>query len=119
MRVDVALGIDESEFSWTALAACRDMMPTSPSTDWFFNAYEENKEVAAAADQICMSCPVQRICAEYAVTNREEGLWGGVYWNTQGRPDLTRNNHKTKETWQALEDQLGMRLTRRSDDDSS
>ncbi|MGH0053631.1 MAG: WhiB family transcriptional regulator [Sphaerochaetaceae bacterium] len=113
MRIDAALGIDETEFSWNALAACRDMMPESAETDWFFNAYESKPEVAKAADGLCMSCPVQRICAEYAVTHKEEGLWGGVYWNAQGRVDVTKNAHKTDEVWEQLELQLGMNFRSR------
>lgn len=112
-RVDAALGVDRSEFSWKDLAACRNMNPTSPEDDWFFDVYETNKDAARAVDQICMSCPVQKICAAHGRDNRLEGVWGGVYWTPGGKPDAARNNHKTQDDWKELEEALDMKLTRR------
>lgn len=112
-EVDAALGVDRSEFSWKDIGACRNMNPTSPDDDWFFDMYETNKDVAKTVDQICMSCPVQQICGNHARNNKLEGVWGGVYWTPSGKPDAARNNHKTADDWKAIEKELGVPLMRR------
>jgi hypothetical protein len=45
------------------------------------------------------------------MTNKEFGVWGGVYLNL-GRVDKSANSHKTDEVWQALEDIHEKRLIR-------
>lgn len=81
--------------------------------DWFFDDYETDPKQAKITDQICNSCPVQRVCFEEGTATKSEGVWGGVYLNTQGKPDMARNNHKTAADWRALEKKLGVRLMRR------
>lgn len=48
-----------------------------------------------------MSCPVIKMCYNYAIKNNEHGVWGGVYLNS-GSVDKTKNIHKTKEIWKRL-----------------
>ena len=48
-----------------------------------------------------MSCPVIKMCYDYAIKNNEHGVWGGVYLNS-GSVDKTKNTHKTKEIWKRL-----------------
>ncbi len=81
--------------------------------NFFFDFYENDKEIARNVDAICNGCPVQKICADYALENKQGGVWGGVYWTTSGKPDLIRNNHKEREDWLQLEEKLDMKLMRR------
>lgn len=100
--------IDPDDFTWKDIGSCVGM-----DFNFFFDYYEEDKTIASNVDKMCMSCPVQNICADYGRENKQEGVWGGVYWTTSGKPDLIRNNHKTAEDWAELEDALGIPLMRR------
>lgn len=109
-NIETELGVSLSEFNWEDLAACKGLgLPVEgqefvpAEDDWFFDAYEANTNIRRAADDICMSCPVQRICHGIGQKYRQEGLWGGIYLNAQGKPDPVRNNHKTDETWKRLQ----------------
>ncbi|HMC39164.1 MAG TPA: WhiB family transcriptional regulator [Acidimicrobiales bacterium] len=56
---------------WRQKAACRGVDP-----DIFYPVSDEEAEDAKA---ICRQCPVQGLCLEWALTNREkEGVWGGA-----------------------------------------
>ncbi len=109
-KVEDMLGVDAGDFQWTDLAACKGLPPQSPEKDWFFDGYETNKDIAKTTDQMCNACPVQRICGEYAIENRLEGCWGGIYWTPQGKPDAVRNNHKQPKDWKGLERVYGRPL---------
>ena len=55
--------------------SCRDSDPDAFFTD------EENTRAAdyTHTKKLCAACPVQALCLEYAMTNREpHGLWGGL-----------------------------------------
>lgn len=67
-------------------------------TNLFFDKYEENQDVRNYVDSLCTSCPVQRQCLAYAVSNQEWGVWGGVYFEL-GKISKEFNDHKTKEDW--------------------
>lgn len=108
-NLETELGVSLTDFVWEDLAACKGLgLPAGDEEfiperdDWFFDAYESNEQIAKAADDICMSCPVQKICYDMGVKYKQEGLRGGVYLNAQGKPDPVRNNHKTKETWRKI-----------------
>lgn len=90
------LGIDPSEFNWYHVAACRNM-----SINWFYDDYESDKELAKQIDQVCLHCPVIKICHDEGVKNKEKGVWGGVYMDL-GRPDKQNNLHKEPEIWKQL-----------------
>lgn len=78
---------------WTKEASCVDM-----DVNMFFDRYENNKDLAGAIDNMCSNCPVQRQCLAHGVSNKEWGVWGGVYLEN-GEISKEFNEHKTKETW--------------------
>lgn len=94
------LGIEAESLEWQKLAACKNF-PFA----WFFDDYESDPEIAKAADQACLSCPVMKECA-MAGMKGEWGLWGGTYWNGGGKPDKLRNAHKTPEIWQQISEKI-------------
>lgn len=56
---------------WRQRAACRGVDP-----DIFYPVSDEEAEDAKA---ICRTCPVQELCLEWALAQREkEGVWGGA-----------------------------------------
>jgi WhiB family redox-sensing transcriptional regulator len=57
--------------SWKALGSCRD----HPEVD-FFPDHDRWGEQRAKA--VCVECPVRAECMDYAITNREVGVWGGT-----------------------------------------
>ena len=85
---------------WKDDAPCRDL-----NTDLFFDKYEEVVDTRYMVDALCMSCPMARKCLAVAVSNKEWGVWGGVYFE-DGKISREFNNHKTKadwaDTWQKL-----------------
>ena len=94
------LGIDDGD--WMGWAACRDI-PFDPQFHPMFDGYEAGGTAERkAVDSLCYTCPVQKICGEYAMSRKEEGVWGGVYWTPAGRPDPVKNSHKTDEEWASL-----------------
>ena len=62
---------DTTKLVWRQKAACRGVDP-----DIFYPVSDEDAEEAKA---ICMQCPVQGACLEWALSNRaREGVWGGA-----------------------------------------
>jgi len=65
--------------SWQVRASCR-----GPQAEVFFPpSRAERKEEKVArerrAKEICRSCPVRKLCLEYALRIREpHGIWGGL-----------------------------------------
>lgn len=98
------LGIDPATFEWPQLSLCR-----GTDTEWYYDEYESDPEIAMAVDEMCLHCPVLRQC--YAAgEDGERGVWGGVYWNGAGGHDKARNRHKLEETWRRLERRLGRKI---------
>lgn len=85
---------------WKDQAACRDFQ-----LEVFFDKYEEDVSIRSQMDEFCRECPVRKMCFATAVSNKEYGLWGGVYFE-QGEISREFNKHKTRQdwadTWQAL-----------------
>ena len=72
--------------AWQQRAACKGADP-----DVF---YPTSDEETAAAKAICMSCPVQEPCLDYALTSRErDGVWGGC--TERERRRIIRQRRKT------------------------
>lgn len=90
------LGLDAEDVKWYDLAACQNM-----KINWFYDDYESDKELAKQVDQICLHCPVVKQCYIEGVSNKEKGVWGGVYMDL-GRVDRPNNSHKEVETWKRL-----------------
>lgn len=63
--------------AWQAFAACRDTDP-----DLFFPAAAPGTPAyaaqAAEAIAVCSACPVRAQCLDQALSNREQGVWGGL-----------------------------------------
>jgi hypothetical protein len=87
------LGIDEQDVQWYHFAACKGM-----SINWFYDDYESDKELAKQVDQVCLHCPVVKICHAEGIEGKEKGVWGGIYMDI-GRVDKQNNVHKTPEIW--------------------
>lgn len=78
---------------WKDEAACLDM-----EVNDFFENYEEDLEVRKNIDSICQSCPVRRICFATGVSNKEWGVWGGIFLENG---DISREfgSHRKKQDW--------------------
>jgi hypothetical protein len=90
------LGVDEDDFEWFHIAACNGM-----DTNLFYEKYEADPNIAKNIDEMCLSCPVMKMCYQSGTTNNEYGVWGGVYLNA-GVVDKSRNLHKDQEVWKRL-----------------
>ena len=90
------LGIDEEDLDWFHLAVCRGM-----DTNLFYDKYESDPNIARNSDEMCFSCPVQKMCYDSGVNNNEYGVWGGVYLSS-GSIDRSKNLHKKVEDWKRL-----------------
>ena len=90
------LGIEEDKLEWYHLAACNNT-----PINWFYDNYESNKTHAAQIDDMCISCPVAKMCLQEGVKGKEFGVWGGYYLNL-GRIDKEQNAHKSPETLKKL-----------------
>ena len=88
------LGLDPETFTWHDLAACVGI----ENADIFYDRYETDKRTAKQVDEMCLHCPVMKQCAQ-AGMNGETGVWGAVYWNGNGKPDASKNEHKTEDVW--------------------
>jgi hypothetical protein len=80
-------------YKWKDQAKCLGM-----DTNIFFDKYEEDQAIAARIDSFCGECPVRRQCFAVGVSNKEWGVWGGVYLK-EGNIDREFNQHKTKQSW--------------------
>jgi hypothetical protein len=94
------LGVDPDDFTWEDLALCQNM-----DTELFFDKYVEDPVIAKETDEMCLHCPVLAYCHSEGPKGNW-GVWGAVYWNGAGRPDESRNAHKTPEVWNAIQDRL-------------
>jgi hypothetical protein len=86
--------------SWKDKAAC-----LGEDTNDFFDTYKEDVESRSLIDKICRECPVRKICFASGVSEKNTGVWGGIYLE-QGDISREFNRHKAKQdwgnTWQAL-----------------
>lgn len=78
---------------WKDEAKCLNM-----DTNIFFDKYEEDQHLASSVDSICHGCPVNKNCFAWGVSNKEWGVWGGIYLK-DGKIDKEFNAHKDKEDW--------------------
>lgn len=90
------LGIDERDFVWRDLALCKGV-----DNRYFFDWYEDDKEIARQVDEMCLSCPVFHECQPVGMDGNY-GVWAGVYWNGAARPDVNKNGHKSQFTWDRI-----------------
>jgi hypothetical protein len=95
------LGLDPESLRWYQLGAC-----AGSDVNLFYDNYESDRIIATQIDEMCLHCPVISQCYNEGVSNKERGVWGGVYLNL-GRVDVEHNSHKTEDTWTRLKDAHG------------
>ena len=59
---------------WKLNAACLNY-----DVNLFFDKYEENEQLRPAIDNICSGCPIARTCFAVGISQKEYGVWGGIY----------------------------------------
>lgn len=105
------LGLDGEDVTWQDLALCQGM-----ETEWFYDQYERDNEVAKATDEACLRCPVMAQCF-LAGSEGQYGVWGGVFWNGAGKPDKNKNSHKDEETWNTIHERVNDHIHQRDSED--
>ena len=78
---------------WKDQAACLGY-----DTNLFFDKYEDNPSLRPAVDKVCESCPVARECFAVGDSQKEWGVWGGIYIEN-GKISREFNRHRTKADW--------------------
>jgi hypothetical protein len=85
---------------WKDDAVCLDY-----DTNLFFEKYEDDETLRPAIDKLCSECPVRKHCFAVGVSQKEWGVWGGVYLEN-GSISREFSRHRSKsawaETWQTL-----------------
>lgn len=79
--------------SWKDKGSC-----VNYDVNLFFEKYEENENLRPAIDKLCSDCPVARICFAVGVSQKEYGVWGGVYLE-KGKISREFGRHRSKEDW--------------------
>lgn len=86
--------------SWKDDSACLNY-----DVNLFFDTYEEDEELRPVIDDLCAGCPLARQCFAVGVSQKEWGVWGGIYLEN-GKISREFSKHRTKqqwaETWQNL-----------------
>lgn len=90
------LGLDDDDLEWQDLAICKGQ-----DIALFHERYETNVRTARNIDEMCLSCPVQKLCLQTGIENNEWGVWGGVYL-AGGKMDASKNSHKTEDVWERI-----------------
>ncbi len=85
----------DSKWHWQELGLCRSVDPLL-----FFHPQNERGSSRSRRDQsakrVCVSCPVQLECADYAIRAREPyGVWGGL--SEEDREAIYRQAARTKD----------------------
>jgi hypothetical protein len=78
---------------WKDDALCLDY-----DTNLFFDKYEDEELLRPAIDKLCSGCKVSSTCFAVGVSQKEWGVWGGVYLEN-GVISKEFNSHKSKQDW--------------------
>ena len=78
---------------WKDDALCLDY-----DTNIFFEKYEDDELLRPAVDKLCSMCPVYKMCFAVGVSQKEWGIWGGVYLEG-GQISKEFSKHKSKTDW--------------------
>jgi hypothetical protein len=81
------------QHAWKEKGKCKDF-----DTNFFFDKYEEDKDLRLAVDNLCSTCPMAKHCFAVGVSQKEWGVWGGIYLEN-GKISKEYNKHRTKEDW--------------------
>jgi hypothetical protein len=79
--------------AWKEDASCLEY-----DVNLFFDKYEETESLRPAIDQLCEQCPVVRECFAVGISQKEWGVWGGVYLEG-GKISREFNRHRNKQSW--------------------
>lgn len=82
-----------SKHDWKDDAICLDY-----DTNLFFDKYEDDELLRPAIDKLCSMCPVSKMCFAVGVSQKEWGIWGGVYLEG-GQISKEFSKHKSKTDW--------------------
>lgn len=89
-----------NKHEWKDEADCKGY-----DTNLFFDKYEDDPSLRKAIDELCSGCPVATQCFAVGISQKEWGVWGGIYIEN-GKISREFNRHRTKsdwaETWQYL-----------------
>ena len=88
--------------AWKDKASCYKF-----DTNIFFEKYEDDLKLRPAIDKLCFECPVMKDCFSVGITQKEWGVWGGIYLE-QGEISREFNNHKSKSIWADIWQKLTM-----------
>jgi hypothetical protein len=80
--------------SWKKDAACYGY-----DTNFFFDKYEENENFRPAIDKLCSGCPVAKECFAIGISQKEWGVWGGIYLEN-GEISKEFSSHRSKPEWE-------------------
>ena len=78
---------------WKDSASCKDY-----DVNLFFDSYEENDKLRPAIDKLCSKCPMARQCFAVGISQKESGVWGGIYLDS-GKISREFNRHRSKKEW--------------------
>lgn len=78
---------------WKDDASCLDY-----DTNIFFDKYEDDENIRPAVDNLCSQCPVAKTCFAVGISQKEWGVWGGIYLES-GIISKEFNSHKSKQDW--------------------
>jgi hypothetical protein len=67
-------------------------------TNLFFDKYENDELLRPAIDKLCSMCPVLKMCFAVGVSQKEWGIWGGVFLEG-GQISKEFSKHKSKSDW--------------------
>tara|TARA_B110000503_G_scaffold24933_1_gene39290 strand:- start:15563 stop:15847 length:285 start_codon:yes stop_codon:yes gene_type:complete len=82
-----------SKDDWKAEGSCINF-----DVNLFFDKYEDSEQLRPAIDNLCGACPLARKCFAVGVSQKEWGVWGGVYLEN-GKVSREFNRHKNKTVW--------------------
>lgn len=99
-EIEEVLGISLDDLQWQSLALCG-----GTDTNMFYDDYESDPLTSLVVDQMCLSCPVMKVCLTQGMENGETGVWGGIFL-TNGKMDKKKNSHKTEEVWVEVRDRI-------------
>ena len=78
---------------WKSQASCLNY-----DVNIFFDRYEEVEASRPAVEKICAECPVAKICFATGISQKEYGVWGGVYLE-KGKVSREFSRHRSKADW--------------------
>jgi hypothetical protein len=62
------------------------------------NLFFDNESLRPAIEKICSGCPVASTCFAVGISQKEYGVWGGIYLE-KGKISREFGRHRSKEDW--------------------